>query len=299
MPLLRAFHTQIILTWGFVVRHRGASAAQPALVLPPPTTVIGAFAYPLLRLLDVNPYEGEKEVYGDHRLISPILKPLLQSTKTASVALVGKSYSEKYTGLVVHQELGKLVTAPYRGGGAWEKAKKTKLFTKEFFTTALPQVMAVQAVGATYGPGVTLELLWVFDAEELCKALEIRLDQLDDVGEKVAHGVVRVGSKEGIVAVNHNNATYEKRVEVVKPGEKLRTRLYVEKGCVEPVDTHLVYEILLPGLLGKPETYYVPALTGSNTLLVPLPELQEPPRLILLEPCQGYRLPSGVVGVGR
>jgi len=299
MPSLRAFYAQITLSWGFVVRHRDVSAAQPAFTLPPPTTIVGAFTYPLLRLLNIDPYRGEGKVHGEHRLISPVMKPLLQSTKAASAAIVGRGQLNVHTGIIVHQELGKLVAAPYRGGGGWEKAKRTRAFTSDFFTEALPQALAVQAVGTAYGPGANLELLWIFDAEELCKSLDIKLDQLDKAGEKAVHGVVRIGSKEGIVAVNHDNAVYEKKVEVVKAGEKLRTRFYVEKGCVEPMDVHLVYEISLPGLLGKPETFYIPSLSGSNVLIVPLPEHQEPPRFTLLEPCRGYRLSTGVVGVGR
>lgn len=296
MSPLRAFHTRVKLSWGFTVRHREVSAAQPAFVLPPPTTVVGAFAYPLLRILGINPYSDRDERYEDHRLISPIMKHLLESTKVASAAISGRGHG--VIGLVVHQELGRLATAPYRGGGSWEKAKKAPLFSDVFYSNTIPQAFAVQALGASYGPGALLELLWVVDAGRLAKALGISLEQFDEAGRKAVHGVVRLGSKEGLVSVEHEHSIYEVKVEEVRAGERIRSWMYAEKTCVDPIDHHLVHEITLMDISGKLSQYYVPAFTGSNILVVPSTEV-EPPRFVILQPCRGYKLTNGVVGVGR
>lgn len=295
MSLLRAFYSRITLSWGFAIRHKGASASQPALILPPPTTVVGAFAYPLLRFLNLDMDFSEKSDYEEFKLITPVLKHLLESTKVASASLVaGRS---KAIGLAVHQELGKLVTAPYRGGGGWEKAKKTKLLTDEFYISGITQAIAVQAVGATYGPGATLELLWVFDAEKLTKSLGVKIEEFDKVADKAVHGVVRLGSKEGLVAVFNDSVLYDKRVQQIKAGEIFKTRFYVEKECVDPRERHLVSEITMWNLTGKTALFYAPAFLGSNNVLVPLPE-DYLPHFILLDPCKAYKLSNDAVGVG-
>ncbi len=295
MPLLRAFYSQVELSWGFTVRQKGTSAAQPALILPPPTTVVGAFAYPLLRLLDVDVSSSKKEFHeNEFRLITPVLKHLLESTKVASASLYAGG--EKSVGLAAHQEIGKLVTAPYRSGGSWEKAKKTKPFTDEFYESGVTQALAVQAVGATYGPGAVLELLWVFDAEKLAKSLDVKIDALDKAAEKAVHGVVRVGSKEGLVAVLNDSALYEKNVVQINAGV-VGTRFYVEKKCVEPIERHAVAEITMWDLTGKTALFYLPAYLGSNNVLTPLPKGYTP-NFILLEPCKAYKLSNNAVGVG-
>ncbi|MEM0470456.1 MAG: CRISPR-associated protein Cas5 [Desulfurococcaceae archaeon] len=295
MPLLRAFYSRVTLSWGFTVRHKGVSAAQPALILPSPTTIVGAFAYPLLRLLNVDMSFPERTDYEEFKLITPVLKHLLESTKIASASL--QASGSKSTGLAVHQELGKLVTAPYRGGGSWNEAKKTKLFTEEFHRKGVTQAIAVQAVGATYGPGATLELLWIFDAEKLAKSLGVKIEGLDEAAKKAVHGVVRIGSKEGLVAVLNDDAVYEKKVDQIEAGV-IKTRFYVEKGCVDPLEKHAVSEITMWNLTGKTALFYVPAYLGSSNVLIPLPEGYSP-HFILLEPCKAYKLSNNVVGVGR
>lgn len=310
MPLLRAFYTRAILTWGFMVRHKEASAAQPAHILPPPTTVVGAFAYPLLRLLEAGVsmqfqrspgiinYPSNQDSYIEHRLITPLMKNLLESTKTASASLAGDVTSGRVIGLSVHQEIGKIITAPYRSGGSWEEARKTKLFTAEFYQSGITQAIAIQAVGATYGPGAFIELLWVFDLEKLGEQLGVNPEELDRIATKAAHGVVRIGSKEGLIAIDHEKTLYEKKVEVLEPGIVFKTRFYVEKTCVEPAERHLVNEVTMWGLTGKSTIYYVPSASGSNNILIPLLG-DTAPHFRLLEPCKAYKLSNNAVGVGR
>ncbi|MEM0379708.1 MAG: CRISPR-associated protein Cas5 [Desulfurococcaceae archaeon] len=301
MPILRSFYTRLTLTWGFSIRHKGTSAAQPAYILPPSTTVVGAFLYPLLRAMDqlgIRIFEGREDYYGKHRLITPIIKYFLEETKVASASLTSREDSLKNTGLTTHQEFGRLVTAPYRSGGGWESARKTILFSEEFYRKGITQAIAVQGIGVTYGPGALIELIWVFDAENICNKLKIKPGEFDKIAEKTVHGVIRVGSKESLVAVDYEKTLYDKNVVVLKPGERFKTRFYVEKRCVDPIDRHLVSEITLPGLNGEPVVYYISARIASNTLIVPQPAGYEP-HYTLLESCKAYKLSNNVIGVGR
>lgn len=298
MPILRAFHVRVTLTWGFTVRQKEVSAAQPALPLPPPTTVVGAFAYPLLRLLSVNAYTNGSDRYLEHRLITPAMKHLLESTLVASASLAGGPLPDRAVGLAVHQEFGKLVAAPYKGGGSWGKAAKTWLFTDEFYETGVSQALVVQAVGATYGPGAVLELLWVLDIEQLSKRMKVEPEDIDGVAEEAVHGVVRVGGKEGLVAVDHGRTLYDKNVKTLGPGGTFATGFYVEKDCVTPIETYLVNEVTLWGLNGRPKTFYVASKAASNNIVVPIVG-GVTPHYRVLEPCRAYVLSNNAVGVGK
>lgn len=298
MPILRALFTRVMLTWGFTVRHREASAAQPSIPLPPPTSVVGAFAYPLFRLLGVNVHVGWFETYSEHRLIAPAMKHLLEVTLVASASLVEDSLLQRAVGLAVHQEFGKLVAAPYKGGTSWREAVKTKPFTKDFYEKGISQAIVVQAVGATYGPGAVLELLWVFDLEELSRRLGVKPEDIDSVAEEAVHGVVRIGSKEGLVVVDHDKALYEKNVKVLGSGSVFETSFYVEKDCVTPMESHLVNEITLWDLAGRLKVYYIASKSASNNIIAPLVGGIKP-HYRLIEPCRAYKLSNNAVGVGR
>lgn len=73
-------YARLRLHWGFIVRQPGASAAQTAYPLPPPTTVAGAFANPLARLLGIiDSYPEKREALPvTNMFMSCILNRLLQ-----------------------------------------------------------------------------------------------------------------------------------------------------------------------------------------------------------------------------
>lgn len=293
MPLLRGLYTCVTLTWGFTVRYREASAAQPALPIPPPTTVVGAFAYPLLRALGVDVHHAGSERYFEHRLITPIMKCLLEATLSASASLVP---GWRAVGLIVHQEPSRLIAAPYGGGESWRRAMKSKPFTEEFYKKGISKAMGVRAVGSAYGPGAVLELMWVFDLEKLSRRLRVKPEDIDRVGEEAAHGVVRIGSKEGLVAVDHYKSLYDKNVKVLGPGSVFETRFYVEKDCVTPRDSKNVNEVTLWDLTGKLRPFYIASRFASNNVVVPTDEV---PKYRLIVPCQAYTLSNNVTCVGR
>jgi len=299
----------VTFSWGFVVRHRGVTAAQPAYPIPPPTTVVGTFAYPLLRILGLPPINKASSIaWGEGRLISDLMKPLLESTIMATAALISPRMCEEVAlphshgkslrvGVAVYQELGRIIASPYKTGGQVKDIKSSKVLESRFFTDAIPKAFPVQAVGATYAPALMVKLLWVLNAEKLSKEINVSIDKLDSAGRKAVYGVVRIGSKEGIVALEE--AMYVQNPRILDPGEKVNSRFYIEQSCVEALDPAMTAEIVLPDLQYKLTSYYLPAHIGSNTVIIPLAEGETPPLFRVLSPCKAIAIPNleGVIGV--
>ncbi|MGC8987945.1 CRISPR-associated protein Cas5 [Infirmifilum sp.] len=282
LSAVRVFYTEALLSWGFVVRHRGASAAQPAYVLPPPTTVVGAFAYPLARILGLNPNAESEVKWGDGRLISSTMKVFLEATIAAAAGVRAHPHR---TGLATAQEPGRIIASPYKGDTERGRIKT------EPFESAIPRAMPVQGVGATYAPGVTVGLAWAIDGYKLAKELGIQLEKLDAVAEKAPFGVVRLGSKEGFLAVDYSRSMYVKNVKLLGPGDKFRTWLYVDSTCVDPLDQAYVHQLPMPDLSYRLKRYYVPSQLASHNVVVPLPE-HVLPLFKLVEPCGAIQAPE-------
>jgi CRISPR-associated protein Cas5a/b/c len=295
---IRAFYAKVLTTWGFVVRHKGTSAAQPSYPVPIPTTVVGAFGYPLLRLLEIPVSTGKKIKWGDGVLITEPMKALLESTLAASAGFTSSLNKTPgrfvKTGLAVYQEPNRIIAAPYRTGGQMGRIRKARPFSPEFID-AIQLILPVQAVGATYAPYITLELLWVVDAKKLAKELGVSLEKLDSIAQKAVHGVVRVGSKESLVALK--DARYVKDVKVYRAGERVKTRLYVPSSCAERV-IGTAEELIIPDLEYKPSNFYIPAEIVSSNLIIPLHEDAPPPEFKVLHPCVAYSIDNGIAGVG-
>lgn len=286
---LRAFYVQATLSWGFVVRHSGVSAAQPAYLLPPPTTIVGAFAQPIARAAGLNPYQygrlGPSLEWGEGRLISPLMRPFLESTVVAAAGFIA-SDGEPGVGLAIHQEVSRIAASMYRGGEDIRRMRRAKLKSTEFFEEAVTRAIPVQAVGAAYAPGVRVELLWIFDVVKLSEGLGIGVDELEGVVEKAAYGLSRLGSKEGLVAVEPETVVYDRSPKILPAGSRVRTRLYVDASCVEPLDPESSFRALIPGLDYKSRLHYVGAHFASSLMLVPLREKDPPPTYRVLEPCK-------------
>lgn len=289
MTSLRVFYARVTFSWGFIVRFFGVSAAQPSYPIPPPTTVVGAFAYSLSRILDINPV-GVGITWGNGRLISDSMKPFLEATILASAGLLS---SEVSAGVAVHQEIGRIIASPYKGGGEIDRIRKAK-YIEEVIQRALP----VQAIGGAYGPGTKLELLWAVDIDNLSKEIGISVERLNDAARKAIYGITRIGSKEGIVAVER--AIYIEKPEVAGTRGRIRTRLYVDHECVEDViDPAYVIELLIPDLKYRLKRYYIPAQGGSNNVILALREDVPPPRFRISDRCKAIEIPGleGVAGV--
>lgn len=295
---LRIFYASVRLSWGFIVRFKEVSASQPAYVLPPPSTVVGAFGYPLARILryrdEMIHYRRIEMKHGDGRLITGLMKDLLEATITASAGVVGT------VGLATAQEMSRLVASMYKGGGE-ESRIKSSLYEASFYAKALPRIFPVLSLGSTYGPGAKLVFLWVARIDKLAKALNVEEGEIDRVGKKVVLGVTRIGSKEGIAVVEPEESGYisdPRDIEVITSGSIL-TNQYVISSCVEPLE--LVPQIELPDLAYKLRRYYVPSLIASGKIVIPLLG-SKGTRFLIKEPCKAYTAKKlkelGIAGVG-
>ncbi len=292
---IRVFYVRASFSWGFTVRYKGVSAAQPSYPIPPPTTVVGAFGYPLARLLGLDPYDKGVEKYGKGFLISPTMKAFLESTITASAALVRTKGSSG--GISIYLEPGRIIGLVYRTGGQLSDIKKAKIHTSEFYGKVLGLMQPVQAVGSAYAPGLVLDLLWIVDAGKLVKELGVSRESFEKAASKAVYGVVRIGSKEGLISLH--TAGYYNSVKILSAGEKFKTRFYVDARCVEPLDREYAFEIELPGIRYDTGKFYIAAQSASQNLIIPLPEISSPPWYRVLTNCKGFVAPISeeVVGV--
>ncbi|MEM0366125.1 MAG: hypothetical protein QXJ70_03600 [Acidilobaceae archaeon] len=299
MSALRLFYANITLHWGFIVRIPGATAAQPALAIVPPTTVVGAFAASLLRALGYS--EGDisimrhtvsksgrrKKTLSIEAVLSPVFQDILNSTIVASMGLHPQSEGP---GVSVIMEASRILAAPYKTGGSWEKAVKAKPYTLEFYKNAITMALPVQAVGAAYAPSTIIDLVWVVDAGKLTKSLPgggIKVSDIDDIGLSVAYGVTRLGSKEGICSVNA--ACYIEDPPMVNVDKLFQAHTYVPAECVDPQDIGLVSRIRLWDLSYKSAEYYVPRNT-TLTLAYPPKTEYDIPYYKLRSNCVAYRV---------
>ncbi len=250
------------LQWGFIVRQPGATAAQSAYVIPPPTTVVGAFANPLARVLDVPDYL-ESRARPRLPVQNRYMECLLSSTIAASAGVLPAAE----TGVAVYEEPSRIMGTPYKTGGDYQKAVKQPIYVSG--TTLLP----VQAVGAASAPNTLLALAWVLDLQGLATCLE-RIGVRGRLGreelERAAWSVYRVGSREGIAVVEDAGLYGGGELEVIGEGG-FESILYQPADCVETTDTGYTARVTLLGLDYREEEYLVPSggLGGASALTPP------------------------------
>jgi CRISPR-associated protein Cas5a/b/c len=272
------FHSRLRLSWGFVVRVPGTTAAQPALSLPPPTTVVGAFSNPVLELL--KPVKDVKRKRGE--TLYQVFDCILGSTLAAGFALARENGGA--TGIAVIEEVSRIVGAPYKTGGEAGRIKVAGKGPREFLK-AVGIMLPVQALGVAYAPAALADIVWVADAERLATCLGVKVEELyGDLGKVVTWGVSRLGSKEGIVVViqGHHGSP-----EQLKCGSIFKTRAYVPADCVEPKDED-VSEVTLWGLDYRWRRYYVPFI-ASGTVVYPPAEAVS--YRLVSEKCYAFRVP--------
>jgi CRISPR-associated protein Cas5a/b/c len=272
------FHSRLRLSWGFVVRVPGTTAAQPALSLPPPTTVVGAFSNPVLELL--KPVKDVKRKRGE--TLYQVFDCILGSTLAAGFALARENGGA--TGIAVIEEVSRIVGAPYKTGGEAGRIKVAGKGPREFLK-AVGIMLPVQALGVAYAPAALADIVWVADAERLATCLGVKVEELyGDLGKVVTWGVSRLGSKEGIVVViqGHHGSP-----EQLKCGSIFKTRAYVPADCVEPKDED-VSEVTLWGLDYRWRRYYVPFIASGAVVYPPAEAVSY--RLVS-EKCYAFRVP--------
>jgi CRISPR-associated protein Cas5a/b/c len=261
VTVTRFLYALIKLHWGFSLRIKGATAAQPSLPVPSPTTVLGAFAYPMLKILGIRPEIAE--VRSSTLVKSGVITPMFNCFIEATVAASAGLDPATITGLASHSEVLRIIAFPYKMGSQRVRALKLPIETR--ITLMAP----VQALGSTYGPGSLLHIGAVINLEKLAECLNVSEAYIDSIGLKSCYGISRIGSKEGIVSVI--KAAYgEPKIE---HGE-FHTIAYVPENAVEVLDKELFMRVQLWNLNYKLSTYYVPVkhMLSSNLLTPPIKE---------------------------
>ncbi|MEZ0346150.1 MAG: hypothetical protein ABWK01_06340 [Infirmifilum sp.] len=286
MKHARLVFARASLHWGFVVRQLQATAAQLALALAPPTTIVGAFAAPLLRTLGFVDKALRRS--GTHKTLSAHFECALRASLAASMGVLPREMQEGAAGLSVHEELSRLSAGSYKGGGAWEEALKASPGSFKFYSKFITEALPVQAVGAAYGPGVKVDLVWVFDASKLAtclSGLDISIEDLDKAGVAAAYGVSRLGSKEGILSVE--DAKYlrfgDAELRLAKAGEVFETHTYVPAECAEPLVGGSAATVELWDFDYQPKRFWAPAL--SNVAIVFAPSRSALPKYRVADDC--------------
>ncbi len=250
-------YSKALLHWGFITRVPGASAAQPAYPLPPPTTVVGAYANPLARLVEEpdslytglasHPPRGRRAP----TLMPRILKCSLEATLGAGAGLSG------VIGVASIEEPSRILAGPYKGGSSYDKAVKSPPYI------GAQEVMPVQAMGHTMAPGAVVEMAWLLDLDKLTRCLGMDGDRLVESLELAAWSVYRVGSREGLASII--DAKVYDKPEV---GEGLfESILYQRADCAVP-EVGDTGEVTLNEIHYVEALYYIPA-RGSAGALAP------------------------------
>ncbi|WP_165487869.1 CRISPR-associated protein Cas5 [Aeropyrum pernix] len=270
-------YARLRLHWGFIVRQPGASAAQTAYPLPPPTTVAGAFANPLARILGIiDSYPEKREALP---VTNMFMSCVLKSTLAAAAGLAGS------TGVAVYEEPSRLVGSPYKGGGSFAKAVKSPIYIGS------QELLPVQAVGQASAPNAEIVLAWLFDLDRLVSCSGVGAVGVEDV-EAASRGVYRLGSREGLASVVDGGAVDDTKIRHLDSGP-FESVLYQDSGCVIP-DSPVV-EIPIPSPPQYRErAYLAPASHGSGSSFVIPPPM--PARFFLKSGCRAALYP-GVEGV--
>lgn len=262
--------------WGYIVRQIGASAAQLSYLLPPPSTIVGAFANPLARMLSHEdgglPYTLSSSRAKRHGLPqgSRVMECAVRATITAGAYIASSD-----VGVSSYGEASRIIGAAYKGGGSYQKAVKKPIYQ------GITELMPVQAVGASIAPNTTLNIAWVLDPDELSACLGTKVNE--DSLLKAAWHIYRLGSKEGIVSTEHAEVG---RPHTLPPGSRFETYYYQSALCVKPLEN--TARITLPLPWAVEETFYSPSSPGSGPAI--MYTTSQPKKFVLRDGCWGYKV---------
>ncbi|MCE4628241.1 MAG: hypothetical protein F7C34_03730 [Desulfurococcales archaeon] len=250
-------YTILKLQWGYIVRQPGATAAQAAYILPPPTTVVGAYANPLARILGVPDYAERRR--GGLPVRNKYMECLLASTLAAGAGLVGLGAIR--VGAVTYEEPARIMGTPYKSGGSYQKAVKQPIYL------SATELLPVQAAGAASAPGAVMAMAWLLDASRLegCLRRSVSTGDL----ERAAWGVYRLGSREGLAHPVEAGAIAGGALDEKDRGF-YKSLLYQDSLCASREEGYTVQAALL-GLDYRERVYLVPSglLGGANILTPP------------------------------
>ena len=290
-------YSKFILHWGFTVRNPGQSATQAALPIPPPTTVVGFFAEPLLTLLGIpESYRAQMTSKGGY--VPGPFKCALEATLAAAAG--SQRDDSRIAGMAVQQEPSRLVASPYKTGGEERRIRGAGKPGTASFAKATASVLPVQAVGEAWAPGLAVDLVWIFNLNKFKKCLNniihIKTNLDHNTLLYAALSASRLGSREGLGSVKKARVGTPK---IIVDRLTFKTIFYVPAHCVTPSSLDLIYKILLWNNRYELREYYVPGSAGtSGVLYLATPK---PASFTLNDKvgCVAYVIDEGMVVVGE
>jgi len=223
---------ETIFSWGFVVKPPYLALGGQSTPYPPPTTLIGALSYPYSRFV------------GDYREVILIDKkphsPAVRLLEMIKYAVMG--YRSQH--VIQYMDINKYIIYAYLRS---EHREDEKMWS------------GVMGVSKTYSPPRVRSVI-AYLVE----------DKYIDVISKIVHGLVRIGSKEGLVSVVNKlviekpNKLDVKRVKTIFPtpvdlveqpiSNCSETFFWkpVVQAYSEPTNIHdLLVKYYVPGVMGK------------------------------------------------
>jgi len=253
-------YTTVKAHWGYIVRQPGATAAQTAYILPPPPTVVGAFAAVLGRLLGIpDAHTGRRKKH----VLTGLMECALQATIAAGAGLLAAGEGGAGGGVALVEEPSRIIGAPYKGGGALNRALSRPI------ALSAGDLLPVQAVGAASGPGTLLVLAWLLDTGRLESCLGRRIG--NELLSVAPSSVFRLGSREGLVSVVGEQgrlpgygAVSGEKLEVLGSGHEYESILYQPASCTLPESRASVASVVLLDEHYREREYLAPASPGSG-----------------------------------
>ena len=234
--------------WGYSIREPNTTALQPALPLPPPTTIVGAVSYGLAKLFDIG------ETYRDKQgKLKSLAEEMYNASVYAGASLAGAA--------VIHNDINRYLMRPF--------ARNANRSKPEY------QFAAISA-GKVYING-SIKLLATFDLDKINQIWPISelSSNIEKDLERAAHYITRIGSKESIVSVTSVKAGKPTMVN----DKKICTSLYQSENAVSLEDvtecdgsnkktyTFFVLKFWKTGFreIGEPELFVAP---GRNEEII-------------------------------
>ena len=199
---LHLLRIHVELSWGYSVKVPSTSAAEPSLLMPPPTTLIGAFA------------KGLSYVLGDR------VECLVDSGRLASYAVKASSFiASAHAGFKSRQALT-----------SWSDLTRSYAvpYLQTQYRTPKDKAMwfGVHALGKVYAPSMKVSLAYVVNAS---KAKAVLGSEWRGLLMKSSFCLSSLGSKEGMVSVDDADLSPLREVS----GNVVETLYYAPLEAVE------------------------------------------------------------------
>ncbi len=195
---LKALRVIVRLHWGFSIKYPLYSATQPSLRLPPPTSLLGALAYPL-SIQEIRPevIVVNGAIYSSTVILMDVIPWLCYRILDLDPRW-----------LVETKDISRVLIVPY--------------IRNEHVYPGSPNIWAVQAHGKIYAPTMTLDIVYIVTGSKN------NIERLT----YAAWGISRVGIKEALVS------TVEvELLDVVITSEKhVSTKYSFPRSLAEPIE---------------------------------------------------------------